>query len=181
MSLTETWLNEHRNAELSIEGYTIFRSDRDRTRKRGRGRGSGGVATYIRNDIASSFKTILQYSNGVNEILVTYSESEALLIVTIYRQPDDTIHGHPSTHKQFDEILQKLREVFDSIHGKQPVILMCGDFNLPHYNWHDNLLKNGATCDEKNMLHTLFKLTNDYQLLQCISEPTHRAGNTLDF
>ena len=50
--LTETWLRDHLDAELCIDGYTIFRTDRDRKKKR-RGRNSGGVAVYIRNDVSN--------------------------------------------------------------------------------------------------------------------------------
>ena len=41
--LTETWLKEHVDAELSISNYTLNRVDRNRQKKR-RGRNSGGVA-----------------------------------------------------------------------------------------------------------------------------------------
>ena len=30
IALTETWLNEHKNAELLINGYTLFCQDRKR-------------------------------------------------------------------------------------------------------------------------------------------------------
>ena len=43
IALSETWLNEHLDAELEIEGYDIFRSDRVRKRCR-HSRESGGVA-----------------------------------------------------------------------------------------------------------------------------------------
>jgi hypothetical protein len=50
LTLSETWLNTTiTNAEIYIEGYTLYRQDR--LNKRG-----GGVCAYIRNDIkVSSF------------------------------------------------------------------------------------------------------------------------------
>ena len=68
MALTETWLAGHTDAELSIDGYTLFGQDRKRPENRQqegkrlgnrRGRDSGGVAFYIRKDIAADMETIL--------------------------------------------------------------------------------------------------------------------------
>ena len=68
MILTETWLKDHNDAELCIEGYEIFRSDRKRS-KSPFGRCSGGVAIYMREDISSHFKQIVTHSNGVIEVI----------------------------------------------------------------------------------------------------------------
>lgn len=46
MALTETWLAGHTDAELSIDGYTLFRQDRKRQGSR-RGRDSGGIAASL--------------------------------------------------------------------------------------------------------------------------------------
>jgi hypothetical protein len=65
IGLTETWLHErYLEAELAIDNYTIFRSDRSISKKKRRGRHSGGVASYIRNDLASTTETILTFKNG---------------------------------------------------------------------------------------------------------------------
>ena len=61
MALTETWLKEHTDAELEIDGYTLFRQDRKRQRGK-RGRDSGGVAVYIMNDLAADMVTVASYS-----------------------------------------------------------------------------------------------------------------------
>ena len=61
IALTETWLQDHTEAELKIEGYSLFRCDRQRKRKRGRS--SGGVCVYMRDDYAMHFKAKLSFSN----------------------------------------------------------------------------------------------------------------------
>jgi len=64
LGLTETWLSpNHKKAELEIEGYQLFRKDRDRAKAK-QGRYSGGVTFYIRDDIAPLFEPLLEYSNG---------------------------------------------------------------------------------------------------------------------
>ena len=68
-ALIETWLQEHLDAKISIDGYTIFRQDR--VRQRHKGRNSGGVALYLRNDIAANAQPLLNYSNGVVETLAS--------------------------------------------------------------------------------------------------------------
>ena len=85
--LTETWLKGHTMAEVEISGYKIYRADR-KGRKHTRGRYSGGVALYLRKDIAATSEQIFTFSNGVVEVLATYSDKENLLVAVIYRQPD---------------------------------------------------------------------------------------------
>ena len=61
LGLTETWLSStHKKAELEIEGYEIFRQDRNRSKSK-HGRYSGGVAFYIRSDISPMFEPILDF------------------------------------------------------------------------------------------------------------------------
>jgi hypothetical protein len=59
LTLSETWLNTTiTNAEIFIEGYTLYRQDR--LNKRG-----GGVCAYIRNDIkVSKLKEISSVSEN---------------------------------------------------------------------------------------------------------------------
>ena len=58
IALTETWLSDHLDAELTIDDYILFRCDRIRMKSK-RGRSSGGVAVYMQQEIASHFKTLL--------------------------------------------------------------------------------------------------------------------------
>ena len=83
IALTETWLGNHLEAELNIDGYKILRKDRDRLKSK-YGRLSGGVAIYIKEDLVSNFATILEFSNGVNETLMLYSQKEKTLLSVYY-------------------------------------------------------------------------------------------------
>ena len=74
LALTETWLTDnHKKGELEIENYKFFKKNRDRVKSK-YGRASGGVAFYVRNDIAPFFEPIFEFSNGVNEALMLLSK-----------------------------------------------------------------------------------------------------------
>ena len=103
IGLSETWLKDHLDAELAIDGYTIFRSDRRRQKKSKRGRDSGGTAFYVRDDIADTFEKLVEFSNGVVEIIALYSKTENLVISTVYHLPDNSTNGYPSRLNEFQD------------------------------------------------------------------------------
>ena len=172
-------MSDHLDAELQIKNYKIFRSDRTR-RKAKRGRSSGGVAIYIRDDVAPEFKVITRHCNGVNELLVLFSEKSNTILSVLYRQPDDSSHGHTSGSCEFQDSLTELKKVLCQFKGKVPDIFLLGDFNLPHINWKTGTIKAGVSHNEKEMIDTLINFMNEFHLSQCITEPTHKDGNTLD-
>lgn len=177
--LTETWLREHKDAELQVDGYTLFRQDRLRNRRR-KGRDSGGVAIYLRKDLAADAEPILKFSNGVVEVLGVYSRSRELMIFAVYRQPDDIIGGNRSTATEFDEALSEIRQALSNHTVGMPDVLVTGDINLPHARWPEGLPGTGASKDEKEMLRNLMDLAGEFFLHQLINKPTHKRGNMLD-
>ena len=176
MVLTETWLREQKTAELHVNGYTLFHQDRLRPRRR-TGRDSGGVAIYLREDIAVDNEPILGYSKGVIEVLGLYNKSRNLLIFAVYRQPDNRVGGYRSTAAEFKLSLEKIKKVI-SIYADP--ILLCGDFNLPHATWPDGLAGPGSSADERIMLRALMDIAGEFFLQQVIEKPTHEHGNLLD-
>ena len=180
IALTETWLRDHLNAELKIEGYSLFRSDRERQRRSKRGRDSGGVALYLRNDMAATAEPVLTFSNGSTEVLGVHIKSENLVIFVLYRQPDDSVNGHRSNSREFISALSSIKAVLDDFSAPAPEILLCGDFNLPHICWPAGNPGKRSTSEEKKMGHDLYEITQEYFLIQCIQEPTHKQGHILD-
>ena len=179
MVLTETWLREHKDAELQIDGYSLFKQDRQHNRRR-RGRDSGGVAIYLRSDLAADAEPLLNYSNGVTDALGIYSKSKKLLIITVYRQPNDSMGGNRSTSVEFRQALNMIKETL-SIHTEpMPNIILTGDFNLPHAIWPEGSAGPGASKDEQKMISDLMDLAEEFFLHQLINQPTHRRGNTPD-
>ena len=180
-ALTETWLSDHKDAEISIDGYVHFRQDRRRQRKSNRGRDSGGVLIYLREDLAGTAEYILNYSNGVVEVVGVYIKEANLVLITVYRQPDDSTGRNRSTSVEFHQALDVIRDALTSLPSPVPEIVFCGDFNLPHASWTNNgLVCSGASSDERKMMADLQALTTDHFLFQNILKPTHRDGNILD-
>ena len=177
--LTETWLREHLDAELAIQGYSIFRTDRDRRKKR-RGRNSGGVAVFVRNDVNPQTEVLLHFSSGVIEALCLRMPILNLVLVAVYRQPNDSMGGNISTYVQFQEFIEKLSETLNNLHSPLPTLVIAGDFNLPDTSWPSCIPSRGASRDEKLMINLLQEFIANNFLIQIIDQPTHRGGNTLD-
>ena len=176
MAITEPWLQSHKDAEIQIEGYQIFRSDRNNRKKRKRGRLSGGVAAYVHDSLANSTEVKLQYSNGVVEILGLYSSSENLFLGIVYRQPDDSANGNLSTAKEFKPALDKLQATLNDIGEPSPNIIICGDFNLPNFSWSNN----PSSTRESSSFDCLTHFIHVNFLSQHIRKATHKDGNILD-
>ena len=180
IALTETWLRDHLDAEVNIEGYKIFRQDRVRSRLNRKGRDGGGTACYLKDDIAAGTDTIINFSNEVIEVLGLHVKLKNLVLIIVYRQPDNRVGGHRSTHVHFKEALDKLHDVIMQLPKPTPDIIMCGDFNLPHALWPVGTIKAGASTDEQVMIKDLVVFKNEFYLAQEIMKPTHNKGNILD-
>ena len=178
MAVTETWLSNHKDGELQIDGYKIFRGDRKRVKKTSRGRFSGGVGCYVRLDLACTMEIMVNFSNGVVELLCLYSKVHNMYIAIIYRQPDDRVGNHRSTEKEFKPVMEKLSKSLSSLPDPSPNIFFCGDFNLPHASWSDETL--GGSSSEQLMVQQVKQLQTDYFLEQFITSPTHVDGGMLD-
>ena len=175
--LTETWLRDHVDAELTIPNYVLHRQDRSRLKKR-RGRNSGGGAVYVRRDIA--VETVFNYSSEVIDALCLNFIGLNLLACLVYRQPDDQVGGHRSTAEEFSTFVDKLNEEIASLPTPTPNIILGGDFNLPHASWPSGESTQGAPPDERRMLQVLSNFSTQHFLVQITDQPTHRAGNILD-
>ena len=180
MAITETWLHNHKDGEISIDGYKFFRCDRKRVKKSTRGRFSGGVGCYVKTDLAATMEIIIDYSNGVVELLGLYSKSKNILIVIIYRQPDDRTGGNRSTEKEFKQALNKLRDSFNKLSDPAPNIIFCGDFNIRSASWPDGVPSVGSPAQDKLLLQSLIEFTNEHFLNQYINTPTHIENGVLD-
>ncbi|HAO14984.1 MAG TPA: hypothetical protein DDE71_05440, partial [Tenacibaculum sp.] len=93
--------------------------------------------------------------NEAIEVLGLHIKVKNLILIILYRQPDNRAGGHPSTHVHFKEALDILHEAFMQLPNPTPDIIMCGDFNLPHAVWPMGEIKSGASTDEQTMIKDL--------------------------
>ena len=154
--------------------------DRHQPRRRRHGRDSGGVALYLRDDLASTAEPIFNLSNWVVEALGVHGKAENLVLIVLYRQPDDLIGRHRSTSAEFRQTLRELRSALNSLPSPTPDVIMCGDFNLPHVSWPGGTPCTGASREEKTMAQDLSELMEEHVLFQQIPKSTHKRGNVLD-
>lgn len=159
----------------------MFKTDRVRVKKKSnRGRDSGGVCAYIRDDLAGLTEIILSYSNGVVEVLTVHSKKMNLVVCVLYRQPNDSVHGHQSKNLEFKDALDKLSQCLIDLGTPTPDIIMGGDFNLPHTQWPHCSSRSGCPRAEKEMIETLKNFSNQFCMMQIVDLPTHKDGNVLD-
>ena len=133
----------------------------------------------MREDLAATAEPI-NFSNGVVEVLGLHIKAEDLVLIVIYRQPDDPTGGHISTSAEFRQSLRKIESALESLPSPSPDVILCGDFNLPHVLWPEGTVKPGATKEEQIMAQDLLSLVNEHYLFQQSMHPTHRCGNILD-
>ena len=113
MGLTETWLSNHIEAELHIDGYTLFRQDRNVKRKSRYGRDSGGAAIYMKDDMAATFEPVVTYSDGKVEVLCIFSQAEKLFLGVVYRPPDNPLRR--STSVEFQKALKAISSAIEDV------------------------------------------------------------------
>ncbi|KAK4325511.1 hypothetical protein Pmani_003961 [Petrolisthes manimaculis] len=165
LALTETHLTyEHLNAEINMNHYSVYRADRQ-------GRSHGGVANYIREDIAASAEVLTSFSNGTTELLVVFMKSINLLAITLYRPPN-------TTHGTFRQITQKIEQILSTLPNPNTEVIMSGDFNFPNINWPE-MKTTGGTPDDKQQACDLIRVVENYFLFQLVTDPT-RERNILD-
>ena len=135
--LNETWLTTSiLDAEVRIEGFNLYRSDRV-----GRDKASGGVCIYLKEAIAAV--PILTHSNGTVESLVLKVRELELLLCTIYRPPDCLKAAKTHLFNDSLDLVSEAISFAQANSGKFSNILGLGDFNLPKIDWPEGLTPMG--------------------------------------
>lgn len=165
VALTETHLNKnHLDAEIQMHNFTLFRADR-------KDRRHGGVALYLREDIAANAQTLISFSNGTTELLAVYLSKMDLAIIILYRPPNTTLDI-------FKEATTKIRSLLGNLPTNSTEVILTGDFNLPSITW-TSMHITGGSRDVKQLAEELLDIINTLYLKQFIEEPT-RGLNILD-
>ena len=153
VAVTETWLSgSFFDNEILPTGYSIFRKDRP---SRG-----GGVLLAVASHIPSSFI----YSQSDPDILTIKLLSPSSVIVSV------VYISLRSSDTSWSSLLDYLRCLFTS---SCLSVVVLDDFNCPDIDW-------PILSASSSFSNLLCDLVYDFNLTQCISQPTHIKGNILD-
>ena len=159
----ESWLNpEITSSEIFTEGYTVFRKNRVE------GQIGGGVFQAIKGDIIATHRVDLDTDCEIiwSQCKTAGRRSKSLFLASLYRP-----HAHDV--KSLDELGASLLKLGDKLHKHD--VIVAGDFNAPNISW-DNL--EVPTSPSSSSSRKLIELTQEFNLMQFVKEPTRRKGNS---
>ena len=164
IGLTETWLYDHQDAELNINGFTLFRQDRQRKIKKipNRSRCSGGVALYINNKDAIDSEINFIFSNHT-DVIMSASASQITIKKAFKLRGTDLCEGNPPVIGGFPSQRASNAENFSiwwHHHVDSETVIMCA---YPHgsttYIWSEYLqLQHGYDFASPSSLVSRFDL-----------------------
>ncbi|GAB0187691.1 hypothetical protein GRJ2_001234400 [Grus japonensis] len=156
IGITETWWDSSYDWSVGMEGYRLFRKDRQ-------GRQGGGIALYA-NDQLEYMELHLGMEEEPTESLWVRIKGRAgagdIIVAFCYRPPD-----------QGDRAGEALYRQIGAAPRSQALVLM-GDFNHPDICWRDN-------AAEHKQSRKFLECVDDNLLLQVTEEPM-RGGAMLD-
>ena len=172
----ETWLKKSINDNDVIfdNTYSIFRNDRSQVshppdtsnpnkfRKFG-----GGVMIAVRSDLQASFKR-LPARKGAEIVAIEINiNGKMFVLCSVYRVGTLGEANH-------DSIMNTIKTFYKVRNPRK--IFIVGDFNLSSVSWPDSEDSSSVDVVEKSFIDSF----NEFGLHQCIIEPTHSKGRTLD-
>ncbi|GAB0188654.1 mitochondrial enolase superfamily member 1 [Grus japonensis] len=153
IGITEMWYNGSYDWSVGMEGYRLFRKDRQ-------GRQGGGVALYV-NDQLECMELHLGTEEEPTKSLWVRIKGRAgagdTIVGVCYRPPD-----------QGDRADEALYRQIGAASCSQALVRM-GDFNHPDICWRDN-------AAERKQSRKFLECVDDHLLLQVIEEPTRRGA-----
>ena len=163
---TETHIDcDINDAEINIEDYNVYRSDRI-VRK------CGGVAAYVHHSI--TIDNVQRYSDTVCEAVLMYSKHLNQVIVGMYRPPSGS--SSLDIHTSFSNLLKYIESFWNKLKNHQ--IIIMGDLNLPSIQWSSELVIPGK--QDKKCAEAFLSFIDKHFLTQHVNETTRKDLNTLD-
>ena len=135
--LLETWLTpEFSSAEVSFQGYTVYRSDRNvDTSDKHRG---GGVLIAISNNLRS--KLVIVDTGSVEQLFVEVRSSRKTLIIgAVYIPPRSSLEKYNAHCLAVQDVSERF---------PQADLTIFGDYNLPNATWSNEEMGVSVICPE---------------------------------
>ncbi|GAB0186348.1 mitochondrial enolase superfamily member 1 [Grus japonensis] len=153
IGITEMWWDSSYDCSVGMEGYRLFRKDRQ-------GRRGGGVALYI-NDQLECMELHLGMDEEPTESLwvrIKGSTGAGDIIAGVcYRPPDQGDRADETLYRQIGTA------------SRSQALVLMGDFSHPDICWRDN-------AAERKQSRKFLECVHDNFLLQVIEEPTRRGA-----
>ena len=158
---TESWLSKSiASSEIFPSEYNVFRQDRNQI--------GGGVFILTHKSLTVEDQPDLTTNCEIKWIRVKLQNRKDLHAGVFYMP-----HRNLKDVNELEKSLAKLT----SDGAKDRDIILAGDFNCPHIDWEQNVLKPNA-CDPE-VQKTIINVTSNALLTQIHREPT-RLSNILD-
>ena len=163
VALTETWLKPHiTDSQISVPGYTPFRSDRC-------ARQGGGVLLYVHDKLpVTGFK---KFDDNFCQALICLCETSKMVVCVLYRPPRCPEYSFRSCLKFVTEYMDGISDEYE--------LSMLGDFNIPPVDWSTNSIQQSGFDDDKTAARILLEFMADSLCCQFVKDPT-RGHNILD-
>ncbi len=116
--VTETWLHDGvQDAEIHLDGYTLFRQDRSERR-------GGGIVIYVESALNPTYRALpaeAQPSTGFEAIICELHTNQSTLpVLAVYRSPNASEDDHDRLFKAMDFVFKPRGQY-----------LIISDFNAP--------------------------------------------------
>jgi len=161
IAVTETWASaDIMDGEINIDGYTMFRKDR----QHGKG---GGVILYIKDNFtAAAYETAYTTEFSESVWCKIMLKNQELIVGVCYRSP-------ASSEDNNNKLLSMLENTIKGC--KATRFLVMGDFNCPGINFRDGYVSAGpASLDYK-----LFNKVQDLLFVETVLQETHFREGTV--
>ncbi|GAB0183945.1 mitochondrial enolase superfamily member 1 [Grus japonensis] len=153
IGITETWWDSSYDWSVGMEGYRLFRKDRQ-------GRQGGGIALYV-NDQLECMELHLAMHKEPTESLWARIKGRAgagdIIVGVCYRPPDQGDRADEALYRQIGAA------------SRSQALVLMGDFNHPDICWKDN-------AAEHKRSRKFLECVDDNLLLQVIEEPMRRGA-----
>ena len=140
LGISESWTHEGiLDAELTYDGYTLFRCDRPMDNR------GGGVLLYVRSEFQPcEYHPQSKFPEQV-WCQLTMSVTESLLIGVCYRSTSDSLYVHDTG--------KELRDLMDELGGRH--FMLMGDFNYPDIDWNHQQCSSSASEGTRLFLESI--------------------------
>ena len=161
VAIVESWLKPHiHDAQILIENYQVFRSDRLKSK-------NGGTLLYIHNFIA--IEDSVKFDDDTCSCIICFSKTWNCVIISLYRPPN-------ASYDSFSNLLSFINNSLNKFNPSNKLkTFIFGDLNFPGMRWNSESRSSGLSPSSSKLLDFM----DEHFLDQYVLKNT-RLNNILD-